>query len=155
MSIQICFICDESEKYVFLVPLRPLGSIKWGETDLYVHYTAVPSHLKMVTKWTLCKWGHFERAKLTFKMLPASWSFNTANIGFFGPRAAKLPSVKVWEWFDPGQSWTWVEHAYKYFGRKGRSGFRPPTLTASNFGAYIHSIKRFKPFKEVYQKPRG
>ena len=51
------------------------------------------------------KWGHFERAKMTLKMLPASWylkylfkgfrSFNTVNMGSVGQRASKLLAVKV------------------------------------------------------------
>ena len=51
------------------------------------------------------KWGHFEREKMTLKMLPASWylkylfkrfrSFNTVNMGSFGQRASKLLAVKV------------------------------------------------------------
>ena len=54
---------------------------------------------------SLCKWGHFERAKPTFKMLLASWFFvcffkrfrclNAENLGSVGQRAAKLLAVKV------------------------------------------------------------
>ena len=54
---------------------------------------------------TLCKWGDFERAKTTLKMLLASWffkcffkrfrSFNVENVGSVGQRAAKLLAVKV------------------------------------------------------------
>ena len=53
----------------------------------------------------LCKWGHFERAKSTFKMLPASWffvylfkrfrSFIAENLESVSQRAAKLLAVKV------------------------------------------------------------
>ena len=53
----------------------------------------------------LCKWGQFERAKSTFKMLLVSWflmyflkrfrSFIAQNLGLVGQRAAKLPAVKV------------------------------------------------------------
>ena len=36
-----CFVCVKSEKYAFLVTLRPLGSIRWGETKLRtLHYWA-------------------------------------------------------------------------------------------------------------------
>ena len=58
----------------------------------------------------LCKWGHFVRAKATFKILLASWflvcffkrfrSFSAENLGSVGQRAAKLPAIKLWEWFD-------------------------------------------------------
>ena len=43
-------------------------------------------------------------------MLLASWTFdkvkkenrslNTENLGSVGQRAAKLPAIKLWEWFD-------------------------------------------------------
>ena len=51
------------------------------------------------------KWGHFDRVNLTFKMLLASWnfdtvfkrfrSFNAKNLRSVGQRAAKLLAVKV------------------------------------------------------------
>ena len=54
---------------------------------------------------SLCKCGHFEKAKNTFKMLLATWffvcffkrfrSFNAKNLGSAGQRAAKLLAVKV------------------------------------------------------------
>ena len=54
---------------------------------------------------TLCKWGEFERAKTTLKMLLATWflvcffkrfrSFEAKNLGSVGQRAAKLLAVKV------------------------------------------------------------
>ena len=58
------------------------------------------------------KWGHFERSKLIFKILLASWtlytvenrfrSFTAKNLGSVGQRAAKLLAIKLWEWFNPG-----------------------------------------------------
>ena len=54
----------------------------------------------------LWKWGHFDKAKPTFKMLLASWtfdifvkrirSFNAENLGSVEQRAAKLPAIKLW-----------------------------------------------------------
>ena len=54
---------------------------------------------------TLCKWGHFEKAKTTFKMLLVSWflmyffkrfrSIYAKNLGSAGQKAAKLLAVKV------------------------------------------------------------
>ena len=38
--------------------------------------TAIEFRLQTVTKYTLWKWGHFDRAKSTLKMLPASWTFD-------------------------------------------------------------------------------
>ena len=59
---------------------------------------------------SLCKWGHFEKAKTTFKMLLATWflvcffkrfrSFVAENLESVGQRAAKLPAIKLWEWFE-------------------------------------------------------
>ena len=70
----------------------------------------------------LCKWGHFERAKSTFKMLPASWffvylfkkfrSFIAENLESVGQRASKLLAVKVG-------------------GLKKKSASRPRPLSAS------------------------
>ena len=63
---------------------------------------------------SLCKWGHFEKAKTTFKMLLATWflvcffkrfrSFVAKNLESVGQRAAKLPAIKLWEWFEPVQA---------------------------------------------------
>ena len=63
---------------------------------------------------SLCKWGHFEKAKTTFKMLLATWFlmcffirfrfFNAKNLGSVGQRAAKLPAIKLWEWFETVQA---------------------------------------------------
>ena len=54
---------------------------------------------------TLCKWGDFEKAKTTFKIMLASWflvcffkrfrSFNAENLKSLSERAAKLLAVKV------------------------------------------------------------
>ena len=78
-------------------------------------------------------------------MLLASWtfytilkgfrSFNAENVGSLGQRAANLPAIKVWEWFDPGPPRTradWFE-----CGRGHMADFfvRPPTLTTGNFEA--------------------
>ena len=68
----------------------------------------VISMLEMV--FSLSKWGHFDRAKPTLKLLLASWtfysflkgfrSFNAENLGSVGQRAAKWPAFKLWEWLD-------------------------------------------------------
>ena len=82
------------------------------------------------TTWTLWKWGHFDRAKPTLILLLASWtsysiqnkfrSFNAENLGSVGQRAAKWPTIKLWEWFDPGTTRIRVEGACTHFGHKGR-----------------------------------
>ena len=63
---------------------------------------------------SLCKWGHFDKAKTTFEMLLATWflmcffkrfrSFVAENLESVGQRAAKLPAIKLWEWFETVQA---------------------------------------------------
>ena len=63
--------------------------------------------------------GHFKSAKHNFKTMTASWFviyffkrfryFNSKNMGSVGQRGAKLLSVKLWEWFDPGRTQIWAE----------------------------------------------
>ena len=91
------------------------------------------------------KWGQFDMEKSTFKMLLASWnfyivlkgfrSFNAENLKYVGQRAAKLPAIKLWEWFDRGQSWIRADWFERGRGWMADSFLRPPTLTASNFKA--------------------
>ena len=106
------------------------------------------SYLKtapLSNRYILLKWGHFDRVKLTFKTLLPSWnfytiwkgfrSFNAENLGSVGQRAAKLPAIKLWEWFDFARVRTranWFEWGR---GRPADFFLRPPTLTASNFDA--------------------
>ena len=55
--------------------------------------------------WVIHKWCHFDRAKTTFKILLASWtfdtvwkrfrSFNAENLGSVGQRVAKLLAIKL------------------------------------------------------------
>ena len=78
-------------------------------------------------------------------MLLASWnfdtvlkrfrSFNAKNLGSVGQRAAKLPAIKLWEWFYPAR--TKIRADWFECGRGCVADFflRPPTLTASNFEA--------------------
>ena len=112
--------------------------------------------------WNRCialfegKWGQFDRAKPTFKMLLASWNFYTVEkkIRFFiaknlesvGQRAAKLPAFKLWEWFNPGPTRTQAERFEWGLGQTADFFLRPLTLTAGKFEAlliyrsYIYSI---------------
>ena len=39
----------------------------------------MPNECYTLIKQTLCKWGHFEGAKMTLKMLPSSWFFCFKN----------------------------------------------------------------------------
>ena len=91
----------------------------------------------------LLKWGQFDRANPTLKMLLASWtfytilkgfrSFNAENLASVGQRAAKLPAIKNWEWFDPGPPRTRADWFECGRGRMADFFVRPPTLTTGNF----------------------
>ena len=83
-------------------PKIPMG------TQGAVRYSLRP---KLSTKSCFMKqMRSFERAKTNLKMLIASWflvcffkrlqSFNDKNLGSVGQRAAKLPAIKLWEWFE-------------------------------------------------------
>ena len=43
-------------------------------------------------------------------------------MGSVGQRAAKLPAIKLWKWFDPGPTRTQAERACTQFGWNGQSG---------------------------------
>ena len=96
-------------------------------------------------KKSLCKWGHFEKAKTTLKMLLASCflmyffkrfrSFNAKNLESVGQRVAKLLAIKLWEWLDRDRNRTRADWFEWGRGRPADFFLRPPTLTASNFAA--------------------
>ena len=81
----------------------PLQMNVWMDIQWRADQTA-HSHI------SLCKWGHFERAKTTLKMLLASWflvcffkrlrSLLDTNLESVDQRAAKLPAIKLWEWLE-------------------------------------------------------
>ena len=89
--------------------------------------------------------GYFKHANPTLKMVLAPLtfdtvlkgfrSFNAKNLGSVGQRAAKLPAIKLWEWFYPAR--TKIRADWFECGRGCVADFflRPPTLTASNFEA--------------------
>ena len=68
-------------------------------------YTAMPVRNGTLTKWILLKWGHFDRAKPTLKIMLVSWTScrilkgfrlsNAENLESVGQRATKLLAVKV------------------------------------------------------------
>ena len=105
------------------------------------------------------KWGIFDRSKPTFKMLLATWNFDTfeKRIGAFnaenlesvGKRTAKLLAIKLWEWFD----FAWVRTQADWFelgwGRWADLYLRPLTLTASNFAALWPIDPKFSAFKDL------
>ena len=90
-------------KPVFSLVLFLLRQLSW---EWYTHSK------KYSTSYyeTLCKWGDFERAKTTLKMLLGSWflvcffkrfrSFVAKNLEPVGQRATKLSAIKLWGWLD-------------------------------------------------------
>ena len=83
----------------------------WRSTETILKRLAFNSLPTVVTIWEwtkpiLCsKWGHFDRANTKFKILLASWhfdtvwkgfrSFNAENLGSVGQRTAKLLTIKL------------------------------------------------------------
>ena len=98
-------------------------------------------------------------------MLLASWtfytilkgfrSFNAENVGSVGQRAAKLPAIKVWEWFDPGPPRTQADWFECGWGWMADFFVRPPTFSTGNFEAIwpkefkFLALKDLNPFKTV------
>ena len=71
-----------------------------------------------------------------------------------GQRAAKLPVIKLLEWFDPGTSRTRADWFECGRGRMADFFLRPPTLKASNFAALqstdsiLTKLKDLNPLKK-------
>ena len=92
-------------------------------------------------------------------MLLASWflvcffrrlrSFNDKNLRSVGQRAAKLPAIKLWEWFDPGCSRTRADRFECGRGWKADFFFRPPTLMTDIFAALWHTDLKFLSLKDL------
>ena len=122
----------------------------------------MPNEFYTLIKYTLCKWGHFERAKMTLKILPASWffvylfkrlrSFNTVSIWSLGQRAEKLLSFKFWERFDPGGSRTWADWLKWDRGRAGNFYSNFKDLWSTDFNLQYLKIQNFQ---NSIQKSRG
>ena len=76
---------------------------------------------------------------LIIEKTPLSRSFHTGNIGSLGQRAAKLPSVKLWELFKLGRTRTRVDtlvvHTSAVMAKAADFFLRTLTLTASDFEA--------------------
>ena len=99
------------------------------------------------------KWGHFDRVNSTFKMLLFYWNFDTVfkkirsydaeNLDSVAQKAAKLPAIKLWEWFDPGDCFEWG------WGQAADFFLRPPTLTAGNFEALWPTDPKFLALKDL------
>ena len=132
------------------------GFKKDGKSSILLGHTVACRKTGLFGK-LLCKWGHFERAKTTLKIMLASWflvcffkkfrCFNAENLGSVGQWAAKLPAIKLSEWLDrdresnPSRLADWGRLAYFFL--------RPPTLTASNFAALWPTDSKFLAFKHL------
>ena len=142
--------------------MRRLGSSKIRDT--------VPCKKTRFFGHSLCKWGHFERAKPTLKMLLASWflvcffkrfrCLNAENLGSVSQRAAKLPATKLWELLDCARNRTEADWFKWGRGRPADFFLRPSTLTASNFAALWPTDPKFSAFKHLqllkkHKKSRG
>ena len=66
-----------------------------------------------------------------------------------GQRAAKLPAIKLLEWFDPGTSRTRADWFEGGRGRMADFFLRPPTLKASNFAALQSTDPIFTDIKDL------
>ena len=76
-------------------------------------------------------------------------SFYTFNTGSVGQRAAKLPVIKLWEWFNPGQIQIRA-HCFRLGpGPSGKLFLRPPTLKASNFVDLWSTNPKFSALKNL------
>ena len=100
-------------------------------------------------------------------MLLASWafgtilkgftSFNAENLRSADQRAAKLPSIKLWEWFDFARVRTRADWFKWGRGRMADFFMRPPTLKAGNFEALwlidpiFTALKVLNPLKRYFK----
>ena len=106
---------------------------------------------------SLCKWGHFEKAKTTFKMLLATWflmcffkrfrSFVAKNLKSVGQRAAKLPAIKLWEWLNRDRGSNPSRLADWGWGRLADFFLRPPNwqlVTLEPFDLQTPNFEQWK-----------
>ena len=124
-----------------------------------VLHTAIFKRIRPLAKWVLLKWGLSDRIKPSLKLELVSWSlayfcktfrsFNAENLGSLDHRAAKLPAINLWEWFNPGLSWTWADWFERGRGRMADFFLRPPTLAAGNFEAPWPNDLKFSALKDL------
>ena len=108
---------------------------------------------------SLCKWGHFEKAKTTFKMLLASWffvyffkrfrSFIAENLKSVGQTAAKWLAVKVGglkkkSAFQPRPHSNWSARVREHPGSN-----HSQSLMAGNFAAHWPTDSIFTAIKDL------
>ena len=115
-NVLICKFCmsnidlatSHSIQYSKHLPTKPFKEMSIKQYDYYLEtYSALQKN--SFFGHSLCKWGHFERAKPTLKMLLASWflvcffkrfrSFIALNLGSTNQRAANIMTSL---WFPSG-----------------------------------------------------
>ena len=72
-------------------------------------------------------------------------------MGSVGQRGAKLPAMKLLEWFDPGQ--TRIQADWYEWDRVRATDFflKPPTLTAGNIEATWPTDFKFLALKDTFK----
>ena len=84
-------------------------------------------------------------------------SFNAENLRSADQRAAKLPAIKLWEWFDFARVRTRADWFKWGRGRMADFFMRPPTLKAGNFEALwlidpiFTALKVLNPLKRYFK----
>ena len=68
-------------------------------------------------------------------------------MGSVGQRAAKLPAIKLWEWFDPGPTRTRAE--WFEWGQAADFFLRTTNLTANNFAVLWSIDPKFLALKDL------
>ena len=76
-------------------------------------------------------------------------SFNAKNLSYAGQRAAKLPAIKLWEWFEVAGERTRADWFERGRGWLAVFFLRPPTLTAGNFEALWPKDLKFLSLKDL------
>ena len=107
----------------------------------------------------LCKWGHFEIAKITLKMLLDFWflvcffkrfrCLNAENLGSVGQRVAKLLAVKFGGLKKKSAGRPWPQSASLLgFDSRSRSN-HSESLMAGNFAALWPTDSKFLATKDL------
>ena len=133
----------------------------WGHVPqhFFLQWRAIQTALLAVYD---IKWGHFEGAKLTLKMLPASWyskylfkrfrSFNIVKMGSVGQRASKLLAVKVGGLKKKSAIWPRPLSNQSAWIRVVPGSNHSQSLMAGNFAALWPTDPKFLEFKDLNLK---
>ena len=114
-----CFWIFPAYKYIF-----SFGLFKWWIFPAYKN----PLFMAIICKLLLVSWT-FDTISNGFRFLIAE------NLGSVGQRAAKLPFIRLWEWFERGRTRIRADWFEWGWGCAADLFLRPPTLKAGNFEA--------------------